>query len=67
MRGSHQHGHGAGNAVMLKRFLKTWRLSRSYGSSRCTALQIALRHLRRDFGPTIQDLVDAYRHKNRGL
>ena len=49
---------------MLKRFLKHWRFARSYGSSRRIALRLAFRGLRRDFGPTTEDLVAAYRHKN---
>ena len=52
---------------MLKRFLKYWRFARSYGSSRRKALRIALRGIYRPIGPTDQDLVDAYRHKNRDL
>jgi len=54
-------------SAMLKRFLKNWRFSRSYGSSRRMALRIALRSLRRDIGPTVQDWVESYRHKNPHL
>ena len=50
--------------MTLKRFLKNWRVARSYGSSCRTALRIALRSLRRDWGPTNNDLVAAYRNKN---
>lgn len=48
---------------MLWRFLKNWRYARSYGGSRREALRIALASLRRDFGATDEDLVNAYRHK----
>jgi hypothetical protein len=52
--------------ILIKRFLKNWRLARCYGSSRRVALRIALRSLRRDrdFGITDEDWVDAYRHKS---
>lgn len=49
--------------MKLKRFLKNWRLERAYGSTRRRALRSALRSLRRELGPTAEDLVAAYRRK----
>lgn len=50
---------------VVRRFLRNWRYSRGYGGSRRESLRIALTSLRRDFGATDEDLVNAYRQKWR--